>query len=201
MKKFSKRARWCCCSGCAVLILIPLTFVTLLLMPPPRPRPLSAPERAAAAKRAEAVKREVKAIAKDAKEGRRRDFRLEIGEAEVNELIQNDTDVQQILVRLQLEDPYVVMDTGSIRLTATRNVSGVNAVSTVEVSPSVDSDGHIRVSVEGAQIGRLQLPDAMTRRYANRVARDLALKANEGKVKVRTVRVEPGQIVIEGSTK
>lgn len=201
MKRFSKRARWCCCSGCAVVLLVPLILVGLLITPPPRPRPLSPTERAEAVRKAEAVREQVKTLAKDVTAGRRRDFQMQIGEAEVNELLQNDADIRQMVQQLRLQDPYVVIDEGVVRLTATRNVGGADVASTLSVNPRLDSDGRISVTVESAQVGRLRLPDNVTQRFAERLARELTLKVNEGKVRLRSVRVQPGQILVEGSTR
>jgi hypothetical protein len=200
MNRPSRRMRWCCCS-LFVLTLVPAALLVLVMIPPPRPRPLSAAKRAEVEKRVEVVKQQVKSLAEDAKQGRPRDFELVVEEAELNELLLTDPDVRRMLQQVQVSEPYVVVEDGRIRLTVTRDVGGVDVASTVTVHPRIGPDGRVAVSVESAQLGRLKMPDAITQRFADRLARDIARNVNEGRVRLRTVRVETGRIVVAGATR
>lgn len=157
--------------------------------------------RAEAVRKAESVKQQVKAVAKDIREGRRRDFEITIGEDELNELLQEDTEIQKSIAQLDVRDPYATIGEDAISFTCVRNVGGVDVTPTITLAPKVSAGGKVSASVESAQLGRLQLPDRLTRKFAERVAAEISQKVNKSGMRLRTLHVAQGQIVAAGSTR
>jgi uncharacterized protein YpmS len=162
---------------------------------------MTSARRAEAVRKAESVKQQVKAVAKDMREGRRRDFEITIGEDEINELLQEDPEIQKTIARLDVRDPYASIGEDAISLTCVRSVGGVDVTPTITLAPTVSSSGNVSVSVESAQLGRLNLPDRLTRKFADRVAAEISQKINKSGMRLKTLRIAQGQIVAEGSTR
>ena len=199
MKSFNKRARIGCCAGCSVILAAFALLALLVILPPPRPRPLSPTERAAAQRNAASIKTQITTLAADAKEGKQRDFDITIGESEINELLTSDAEVQKALQTLEVADPFVVIENSRIRVTVTRAAVGVYVASTLTLRPYLNAEQKIAIEVESAQLGRLHVPDTLTRRLANRMAREVTEKVNGQRVRMKSLQVEPGKILISGS--
>jgi len=196
----SPQSRWIKLVLSLVLAVV-AALLTLILIPPAPPEPVSPQEEARVEQHVTEIKHEVEAAHEDAQKGRPHPFTIHMTEKELNTFLATNPQAQEILFAKDIERAFVRIRGRSIRATATRDVHGVPVAVTAQIRPVLNPDHTLGFAIDAIDLGHLGLPEAVTRQAAQQIVRALAAKAADPLLKYKEVRVEHGAITLVGDTR
>jgi hypothetical protein len=201
-RKMSPQMRQhCCFSGCTGAVVILGGLAILLFSEPSKPTRLNVtPEqRIEIRKNAEVKRKDLLNLNKDIKRGVARDFKLEMTDMELTELMSTDPDVRRMMQKYNMRDPWVQIENDKVSLTATGSVGGADVTSTVDFQPRLFGE-LVDVQVTASRAGNLPMPGMVTERFAGRIASKIKDKIAQEGLRVKRLQVTSGRIVVEGTT-
>ena len=168
---------------------------------PPEP-PVDTTPRAVARAEAQvaAAVREVDAARRDARAGRARPYRIAVRQNDVNTLLRTDRRAKKLLKRHKVERPRIEIKNGRLKASGLVSLQGQRLYVTAEGPVTPGKDGRLGFRPTQVWVGKVRAPARVTRDIARRAAR--AFQRGELKLpgQVAAVRLENGQLVIEGTT-
>ncbi|MGC8669453.1 MAG: hypothetical protein ACP5VE_15205 [Chthonomonadales bacterium] len=196
----SQASRWVKL-GLTVILAVVAALLTLILIPPAPPEPASPQEEARVEQHVAEIKHEVEAAHADAEKGRPHPFTIRMTERELNTFLATNPQAQEILYAKEIERAFVRIKGHTIRATATRDMHGVPVSVTAQIRPILKPDHTLGFAIDAIDVGRLGLPEGVTRQAAQQIVRALAAKAADPLLKYNEVRVEHGAITLVGDTR
>ena len=168
---------------------------------PPDPPIDTTPRAVARAEEQVAVAvREVDAARRDARAGRARPYRIAVRQNDVNTLLRTDRRAKRLLKRHKVERPRIEIKNGRLKAGALLTLQGQRVYVTAEGPITPGKDGRLLFRPTRVWVGKVRAPARVTRDIARRVARAFQSGALKLPGQVAAVRLENGQLVIEGRT-
>jgi hypothetical protein len=199
----ASRRKWrlACWSGCTLFGIFSLILLWLLLSSPPAPPPLSPAEQQRIEARIQSLRDEVKAIERDAREGRSRAFQLTLTEEEINSFLFSDHEARRALGRHRIERAFVRIESGRIYATASRRVNGILLSVTAAIVPFVKDERSLDARVEHVDVGRLSVPDTAVRGLANEIIAAFRAQNLESGARFQSLEIADKKITVTGVTR
>ncbi len=100
-----------------------------------------------------------------------------------------------------IERATVQFRDGIIHASAVTRWHGRKAYVQLDISPHVESDGTVRIAIEGGKVGRLPLPGRLQREIEERINNEIAKNLRQSSIVIKKVVAQNGVLSIDVLTR
>lgn len=188
--------------GLPGLIFLALLYASARYVPPPEATLVDTTPQAARQAEAQvvAVKKTLETAADDAKKGKKRPYRVAVKQGQINTLLRTNPRLRTLMKQKKVERPFLSIKDGRLRAGALLTYQKKPVYITAEGPITANPDGTLAFRPETVWLGKIKAPVAVSEEIAERAAKAFAAGALKMPGQVSAVRLEKGQIVIEGTT-
>lgn len=149
---------------------------------------------------AETIRKTVREAARDATARRVRPYRLQVKQNDLNTLLRTDKRVRAVLNKRNIERPFIAIKNGRLSASGLVTYQKRRVFLRAEGRVTWGKNGALIFRPDNVWLGNARAPRGLTKELAERAARAIQSGALTLPGRVTDVRLENGQLVIEGTT-